>query len=124
MTAQDGSNEAQQNLRKSMPSSPEPPISVADVALITTTCSTDLIAVIKEVSDKTRTSKTHELIGDIVLVDTTVGASDKVAVIDVSVFGAPKIEQLKGAIGTPMAFFNLSIACDKKGDKQKITHYG
>ena len=123
MTAQDGSCEAQQNLRKSMPSSPEPPISVADVALITNTGSTDLIAVIKDVNDKTRTSKANELIADITLVDTTVGISGKVAVIDVSVFGKSKIEQLKAAIGTPMAFFNLSIACDKKGDKPKITHY-
>ena len=86
MTAQDGSCEAQQNLRKSMPSSPEPPISVADVALITNTGSTDLIAVIKDVNDKTRTSKANELIADIMLVDTTVGTSGKVAVIDVSVF--------------------------------------
>ena len=78
-----------------MPSSPEPPISVADVALITTTCSTDLIAVIKDVNDTTRTSKAGELIADITLVDTTVGTSGKVVVIEVSVFGAAKFEQIK-----------------------------
>ena len=124
MTAQDGNSEAHKKLCKSMPLAPEPPISVADVALITTTCSTDLIAVIKDVNDTTRTNKAGELIADITLVDTTVGTSGKVVVIEVSVFGAAKFEQIKGAIGTPMAFFNLSIACDKKGVKPKISHYG
>ena len=124
MTAQDEDSQVQKKLRKDMPSSPEPPISVADVSLITTTCSTDLIAVVKDVNDKTRVSKAGELIVDITLVDTTVGSSGKVVVIDVSVFGADKFERLKAAVGTPMAFFNLSIACDKKGEKPKITHYG
>ena len=124
MTAQDEDSQVQKKLRKDMPSSPEPPISVADVSLITTTCSTDLIAVVKDVADKTRVSKAGELIVDITLVDTTVGSSGKVVVIDVSVFGADKFERLKAAVGTPMAFFNLSIACDKKGEKPKITHYG
>ena len=106
-----------------MPSSPEPPISVADVSRITTNRCTDLIAVIKKVSDKTRTSKTNELIVDIALVDNSVGTSGKPAEIEVAVFGAPKIEQLKTNVGAPMAFFNLSIVYDRKLGKPKITHY-
>ena len=68
MTAQDGDSEAHQELHNSMPSSPELPISVADVSRITTNRCTDLIAVIKKVSDKTRTSKTNELIVDLSLI--------------------------------------------------------
>ena len=123
MTIQDGSTEENKALRASMPSSRVPPTSVADVTRIKTSCCTDLIAVIKEVHPQTRKSKADELISDIVLVDTTMGSSGKLAAIDVSVFGASKIQQLTAAIGTPMAFFNLSIACDNKSEKPKITHY-
>jgi len=108
MTIQDGSTEENKALRASMPSSRVPPTSVADVTRIKTSCCTDLIAVIKEVHPQTRKSKADELISDIVLVDTTMGSSGKLAAIDVSVFGASKIQQLTAAIGTPMAFFNLA----------------
>ena len=120
----DEEDEAQKNLRASMPYSPVPPISVAQLTLITTNMKTDLIAVIKEVSNTTRKSKEkNEQIADIVLVDNTTAKSGKLAAIDVSIFGESKIQQLKSAIGTPMAFFNLSIACDKQDNKPKITHY-
>ena len=47
LTIQDGSIEAHEALRASMPLSPQPPTSVADVTHITTDRCTDLIAVIK-----------------------------------------------------------------------------
>ena len=119
----DESTETQETLRASMPSSPAPSASVADVTRITTNRSIDVIAVIKEIDGRTRQSKTGEMIADIVLVDNTTVGSGKLALIDVRVFGATKIEQLTEAVGTPMAFFNLSIACDKQSGKPKITHY-
>jgi len=123
MTIQDEHSDVGEALQASMPSSPSPPTSVADVARITTNRSIDVIAVIKEVDGKTRRSKSDEMIADIVLVDNTMGDSGKLALIDVSVFGQSKIEQLKAAVGTPMAFFNLSITKDKHSGKPNITHY-
>ena len=69
MKIQDESTKDQEALRASMPSSPAPTTSVADVTRITTNRSTDLIAVIKDIDTKTRKSKKEEMIADIVLVD-------------------------------------------------------
>jgi hypothetical protein len=35
-----------------------------------------------------------------------------------------KIEQLSDAVGAPMAFFNLSVACSGPAAKPTISHYG
>ena len=123
MTNRDTKSEEDKALCASMPSAPVPPTSVVDLTRITTNRSTDLIAVVKEVGAHTRKSKTEELIVDILLVDGTMASSGNLATIDVSVFGASKIEKLKAAVGTPMAFFNLSISCEKRGEKPKLTHY-
>ena len=45
------------------------------------------------------------------------------ASIVVSVFGTDKIEQLKHAVGKPMAFFNLSVVCAGRGSSPQINHY-
>ena len=123
MTNRDTNSEEDKALRASMPPAPVPPTSVADLTRITTNCSTDLIAVVKEVGAQTRKSKAEELIVDVLLVDGTMASSGNLATIDVSVFGASKIDKLKAAVGTPMAFFNLSISCEKRGEKPKLTHY-
>jgi hypothetical protein len=120
----DDTNEVIKTLRARMPSAPVPPKSVADVSRIRTTLKTDLIAVVKEVHHQTRQSKEkNEQIVNIVLIDNTLGISGKLAEIDVSIFGESKIQQLRAAVGTPMAFFNLSIACDKQSNKPTITLY-
>ena len=62
----DESTETQETLRASMPSSPAPSASVADVTRITTNRSIDVIAVIKELDGKTRQSRSEETIADIV----------------------------------------------------------
>lgn len=111
-------------LSASMPQHPVPPRSVAEVARITTNRSTDLIAVIKDVSTNRRRSKTDEEIVDVELVDDSTTTTDKLATIVVSVFGTRKIQQLSDAVGTPMAFFNLSVACSGAGAKPTINHYG
>ena len=123
MTNRDTNSEEDKALRASMRPAPVPPASVADLTRITTNCSTDLIAVVKEIGAQTRKSKAEELIVDVLLVDGTMASSGNLATIDVSVFGASKIEKLKAAVGTPMAFFNLSISCEKRGEKPKLTHY-
>ena len=123
MTNRDTNSEEDKALRESMPPAPVPPTSVADLTRITTNCSTDLIAVVKEVGAQTRKSKAGELIVDVLLVDGTMASSGNLATIDVSVFGESKIEKLKAAVGTPMAFFNLSISCEKRGEKPKLTHF-
>ena len=122
MTIRDSDNQADTALRASMPLFPEAPRTVAYVTHITTNRSTDLIALVKAVSDKTRKTKAGDDVTDVTLVDNTLTDSEKLATIDVSVFGASKLKQLRQAVGTPMAFFNLSIVC-KRGDKPEICHY-
>ena len=123
MTNRDTHSEEDKALQASMPPAPVPPTSVVDLTRITTNRSTDLIAVVKEVGVQTRKSKAEELIVDVLLVDGTMASSGNLATINVSVFGASKIEKLKAAVGKPMAFFNLSISCEKKGEKPKLAHY-
>ena len=103
-----------------MPKHPVPPRSVADVARITTKRSTDLIAMIKEVSEKRKTKSDEEVV-DVELLDNSSTKNDKLASIVVSVFGTGKVEQLKQAVGKPMAFFNLSGA--GRGNSPQINHY-
>ena len=82
----------------SLPEHLIPPRSVAEVSCITTKRSTDLIAVVKDVNtDRMRKSKNDEDIVDIVLVDNSLTAGDKLATIVVSVFGSTKIPEPRGA---------------------------
>ena len=102
---------------------PVPPRSVADVARITTNRSTDLIAMIKDVSTQTRKNKSDEEVADVELLDNSMTKPNKLASIVVSVFGAGKVEQLKHAVGKPTAFFNLSVVCAVRGSSPQINHY-
>ena len=99
MKSRDTNSEEDKALRASMPPAPVPPTSVVDLTRITTNRSTDLIAVVKEVGAQTRQSRGQELIVDVVLVDGTMASSGNLATIDVSVFGSPKIENLKSSRG-------------------------
>ena len=116
MTAADQSHEAQ------MAHHPVPPRSVADVARIKTNRSTDLIAVVKHVSEGRKT-KSDEQVADVTLADGSTSASDKYATIVVSVFGTAKIKCLKKSVGKPMAFFNLSVAANGRDGSPNISHY-
>ena len=99
MTCRDTNSDADKALRAPMPPAPVPPTSVVDLTRITTNRSTDLIAVVKEVGNQTRRSKADELIVDVLLVDGTMASSGNLATIDVSVFGASKIDKLKSSRG-------------------------
>ena len=98
-----------------MPQQPVPPRSVADGSSTTTNRSTDLIAMIKNVSTDRRRSKAGEEIVDVELVDNSMTPAGKLATIVASVFGTSKIQQLADAVGAPMAFFNLSVVCAGRG---------
>ena len=105
------------------PEEPVPPHTVAEVSCITTNRSTYLIAVIKGVVENTRKSKKDEDIADVELVDNSLTETKFMATITVSVFGTEKIRQLTEAVGTPMAFFNLSVTCKAPGTRPTIVHY-
>ena len=93
-----------------------PPRSVADVTRITTTRGTDVIAVLKEVSEERRqTKKSGEDVADITLVDNSNATAGSLATITVNVFGTSKLNTLSGQVGNPMAFFNLSVDCSGQG---------
>ena len=123
MTIWDAGDETLMELHVSHPKHPVPPRSVADVARITTNGCTDLIAMIKEVSTQTRKNKSDDDIVDGELLVNSMSKSDKLASIVVSVFGTDKVEQLKHAVGEPMAFFNLSVVCAGRGSAPQINHY-
>ena len=122
MTIRDAGDETDIELRASIPKHPVPPRSVADVARITTNRSTDLIAMIKEVSEK-RNTKSGEEVVDVELLDNSMRKPNTLASIVVSVFGTGKVQQLQHAVGKPMAFFNLSVVCAGRGSSPQINHY-
>ena len=123
MVIWDASGETDIELRASILNHPVPPRSVADVARITTNRPTDLIAMIKAVSTEKRKTKSNEEVVDVELLDNSMTNHNKLASIVVSVFGAGKIEQLKHAVGKPMAFFNQSVVCAGRGSSPQINHY-
>ena len=82
-----------------------------------------MIAIVKEVLGTTRKSKSGEEIVTVELVDDSMTTPDRLASIEVSVFGQDKIQQLTQAVGQPMVFFNLSVVCSGHGHPQ-INHCG
>ena len=105
-----------------MPLHPVPPRSVADVAQIRTDRSTDLVALVKEVSQIRQTKKGDEVM-DVTLLDGSQMTGDALATIVVSVFGKNKMHELSNSVGAPMAFFNLSVRC-ANGAPSIVHHEG
>ena len=93
---------------KKMPQEPIPPRSVADIAGITSKRATDLIAIVKDVGEQ-RTTKSGWIVADVTLIDNSETSTGELATIRVGVFGIEKIQLLKGHVGEPMVFFNLSV---------------
>jgi len=108
-------------LSTSMPMCPVPPHLVADVARITTTKSTDLLALVKSVSSPDRKTKSGDHIADVELIDNSERTPGKLAIVKVGVFGAAKIAKLRERVGQAMVFLNLSVACS--GGSPTINHY-
>ena len=113
-----------------LPTHPVPPRTVADLAVITTNRSTDLLAVIKEASELRLSSKGVPIV-DVTLIDgstlptgSTAGASQPgaaKATIVVSVWGVDKAKQMQAHVGDAMEFFGLAVSM-KEGKKQ-INHF-
>lgn len=99
---------------------PTPPNSVASIVRIKTNRCTDLIAVVKAVA-KERINKSGETILDVELIDGSEITKDNLATIQVSVWGAGKVAELKSKVGEAMVFFNLSIKCS--GGGADINHF-
>ena len=99
-----------------IPQHPVPRRSVADVARITTSRGTTVIAVVKDIStERRRTKKTVDEVADVTLVDNSTVPSGQLATIKVSVSGSSKLDTLAGQVGKPMAFFNVSADCSQPG---------
>ena len=81
---------------------PIPPRTVADVADINTTRSTDLLAFIKSIGPERSTTSGFRIADVGLLDDSKIG--EELAVVTVSVFGEDKLNGLKEHIGSPMVF--------------------
>ena len=113
-----------------LPTHPVPPRTVADLAVITTNRSTDLLAVIKEATELRLSGKGVPIV-DVTLIDgstlptgSTAGASQPgaaKATIVVSVWGVDKAKQMQAHVGDAMEFFGLAVSM-KEGKKQ-INHF-
>ena len=106
---------------KELPAAPMPPRTVAETDAITSARATDLIALVKNVSE-TRSTKTRGPVATVVLVDGSCrkGSSDPAAV-EVSVFGNDKIELLRTVDASPVVFFNLQVKV--AGLSREINHW-
>ena len=120
MVARDSDKPDDQHLRDTLPRSPVPPRSVADVARFTTNRATDLIAVVKQWT-RERQDKSGESIVDVELIDNSELTQGKLATVKVSVFGTIKVGLVKLNTGEPMVFLNLSVNC--ADGKPQISHY-
>ena len=95
-----------------------PPRTVAETSGINSSKTTDVLAIVKDLS-KTRVCKSSEEVADAILIDGSGRASDKSA-ISVAIFGREKIEFVKKQLGKPLVFLNLTI---KVADgKREILH--
>ena len=111
------------DLYEIMPHCLVPPCSVAGVARITTTKTTDVLALVKRAKGSVRKSKKEgEAISDFELIDNTERTPGKLASLTVSVFGIAKIDRLMANMCQSMVFLNLIDACT--GSSTATNHYG
>lgn len=96
-----------------------PPRSIAETDSIRSSKTTDVLAMVKSITDA-RLCHSGQEVADAILIDGSSNASDKSA-ISVAIFGSQKIAFLKQHIDKPLVFLNLAI---KVGDgKKEITHW-
>lgn len=112
-------SDADEALREKMPLCVVPPRTVAEIACIKTTRSTDLLAIVKQIK-KDRVSSGGMAIADVTLIDDTKTPKGKLATVVVSVFGEDKLTLLKTKVGEPMVFFNVTA---KYNAGLELTHY-
>jgi len=103
-----------------LPATAVPPRTVADTAAISSTRSTDIIAVVKNISD-TRLTKTKKSVATVELIDGSKSKQGKVATVSIGLFGLEKIAFVKENRAQPLVFFNLQIKCERKATE--INHW-
>ena len=95
-----------------------PPRTVAETSGIHSSKATDVLAIVKELSN-TRMCRSGEEVADAILIDGSGHASDKSA-ISVAIFGKEKIAFLKENSGKALVFLNRAIKA--AGNKREIVH--
>ena len=96
-----------------------PPRTVAETNKINTNKSTDVLAIVKELS-ATRTCKSGETVADAIFIDGSKKETEKVA-ISVACFGPAKVAFIREQMGKPLVFLNLTIKCSE--GKRDILHW-
>jgi len=120
MTSCNSEGQENQDLCDRMPQEPVPPRSVAEIARITHKRATDLLAIVKSISEQ-RNTKSGIPVADVELIDNSETTPGALATVKVSVFGGDKLSLLERNVGEPMVFFNLSVTCS--GGQMSVAHY-
>ena len=94
-----------------------PPRTVAETSSIRSSKSTDVLAMLKSISES-RKCKSGEEVADAILIDGSSNASEHSG-ISVAIFGRQKLEFLKQNAKKPLVFMNLAIKVNK-GSKEII----
>ena len=97
-----------------------PPRTVAETSSIRSSKSTDVLAMLKSISES-RKCKSGEDVADAILIDGSSNASEHSG-ISVAIFGRQKIEFLKQNAKKPLVFLNLAIKVNNNGSKE-INHW-
>ena len=111
---------ADKDAYKGMPKQPVPPRTVAETDGITTSKSQDLLALVKEATNKRQNKDGCDII-DVLLIDGSQTTTGERATVFASVWGPGKVNLVEDNVGKPLAFFNLTIKVE--GDKRLVNHY-
>ena len=87
---------------------------MADIAVIKSTRSTDLLAVVRECSE-TRHPTGQAAVADVTVADNSKASDGKLAEIVIAVWGESKIYFINNHKEQPLVFFNLTMKYDTKG---------
>ena len=97
-----------------------PPSTVADIAVIKSARSTDLLAVVRACSE-IRHPIGMPAVADVTVADNSKAGNGKLAEVAIAVWGEDKLKLIKDHIDKPLVFFNLTTKYDAKG--LKVTHW-
>jgi hypothetical protein len=120
---------------QAMPLAPVPPRTIAETVCISTSKTQDVLCLVKAVINR-RTTKTHTVLVDAILIDGTVANTDSVSqpvaqigdagkvalsTILVTIWGEKKVDKTMANVGKPLAFFNLNVKLE--AGNRVINHY-
>ena len=111
---------AEDALAQQIPLAPVPPRTVGETAKVTTNKQQDLLAIVKDATNKRTTRDGIDII-DAVLIDDSKAETGDLATVFVSVWGDQKVDLIEKNVGKPLAFFNLTIKID--AGNRVVNHY-